>query len=107
MTFGDRKEAAAEFARLARENHGERIKEVILYGSVARGQDTGDSDVDILVISSNGGSSLQRTLSFLASDVSVQYGAEISVQNYDLADFERFSDRSFFRIVREEGIPIG
>jgi len=41
-----------EFAAKARETCGDAIEEIILFGSVARGDDRPDSDIDILVITS-------------------------------------------------------
>ncbi|SAI87045.1 hypothetical protein MBBA_0157 [Methanoculleus bourgensis] len=43
---------AHEFAAKAREACGDAIEEIILFGSVARGDDRPDSDIDILVITS-------------------------------------------------------
>lgn len=39
-----------EMAELLQRVYGERLKAVILYGSVARGTQTEDSDVDIMVL---------------------------------------------------------
>ena len=39
-----------EFAAKAREACGDAIEEIILFGSVARGDDRSDSDIDILVV---------------------------------------------------------
>ena len=39
-----------EMAELLQRVYGERLKAVILYGSVARGTQTEDSDVDILIL---------------------------------------------------------
>ncbi len=41
-----------EFAAKARETCGDAIEEIILFSSVARGDDRPDSDIDILVITS-------------------------------------------------------
>lgn len=42
--------AVLEFARRAREELGDRIVHIILYGSRARGDYTEDSDIDVLVV---------------------------------------------------------
>jgi predicted nucleotidyltransferase len=39
-----------DFARLVREHFGERVRDVWLYGSAARGDWTTDSDIDVLVL---------------------------------------------------------
>lgn len=41
---------AKDFAKKIKSEH---IKKIILYGSVARNEDTEDSDIDILIISNN------------------------------------------------------
>jgi len=46
----DRKQLAIDFARSL--NHPE-IEKIILFGSVARGDDTKDLDIDILIITKN------------------------------------------------------
>jgi len=46
----NRKQLAIDFAKSL--NHPE-IEKIILFGSVARGDDTEDSDIDILIITTN------------------------------------------------------
>ncbi len=41
---------AHDYARLVREHFGERVRDVWLYGSAARGDWTTDSDIDVLVL---------------------------------------------------------
>ena len=48
--MNNRKAIAIEFARKI---NSDLIKEIILFGSVARGDDKEDSDIDILIISDN------------------------------------------------------
>ncbi len=43
-------ELAHEFARHVREHFGQRVRDVWLYGSAARGDWTVDSDIDVLVL---------------------------------------------------------
>ena len=58
-----------EFAAKAREACGDAIEEIILFGSVARGDDRPDSDIDILVITSEEGFRLREYLAGLAFDL--------------------------------------
>lgn len=46
----DRREMLAEIKRRLQAVHGERLKGVVLYGSMARGDAGPDSDVDVLVL---------------------------------------------------------
>ena len=58
-----------EFAAKAREACGDAIEEILLFGSVARGDDRPDSDIDILVITSEEDFRLREYLTGLASDL--------------------------------------
>jgi predicted nucleotidyltransferase len=44
------KNLAEKYARLARENLGTNIISVTLFGSVARGEATPNSDIDLLIV---------------------------------------------------------
>ena len=46
----EKREAVEYFVKLLKERFGGRIKKVILFGSVARGDAEEDSDIDVLVI---------------------------------------------------------
>ena len=58
-----------KFAATARETCGDAIEEIILFGSVARGDDRPDSDIDILVITSREDFRLREYLAGLAFDM--------------------------------------
>lgn len=46
----DKERILTEIRRALEPVYGERLKGVVLYGSVARGEDTEDSDIDVLVL---------------------------------------------------------
>ena len=50
VALGDVRDLFHQYARRVREHFGERVKTVWLYGSAARGDWTGDSDIDVLVL---------------------------------------------------------
>jgi len=107
MSINMKQQAINEFADQVRKKYGEKIEKIILYGSTARLEDNADSDIDILVLSDRQYDFLQRELSFLAFDISMKYGVEISVQNYDHSHYEKFSNYSFFQNVDRDGVLIG
>lgn len=47
--------AAEEFARRVMERFSDSVNAIVLYGSVARGKAGEDSDIDVLVLTKNGG----------------------------------------------------
>jgi len=58
----NRKQLAIDFAKSL--NHPE-IEKIILFGSVARGDDTEDSDIDILIITTNIDDDLKLKMIFM------------------------------------------
>ena len=102
-----KQKALEEFAKSIRNKYGKKIKEIILYGSMAREEDNDHSDIDILVLSDRKYQFLQRELSFLAFDIGLKYGVEISVQNYVSSHYKKFSNYTFFQNVKKDGVFVG
>ena len=49
-TLKEIRELVGEYARLVRAHFGERVRDIWLYGSAARGDWTEESDIDVLVL---------------------------------------------------------
>ncbi len=98
-----RLELAKEFARTLKDLAAERI---ILYGSVARGEDTEESDVDILVLSKDKRATRKQAIT-RAIDVLLDTGTYISVKVLTPGEYEQLQDTHFIRQIREEGVVIG
>lgn len=87
------------------EVYGSRLVEVILYGSVARGEEHEDSDIDILVLLKgpvNLGDDLMTNIETLSS-FGRDLGHVISPKPVDAEQYETY-DCPLFRAVRKEGI---
>lgn len=93
-----------EFARRLREELGDAVHEIVLYGSTARGEATETSDVDVLVVVDGPIREDQReVVSRLAFDVGLEYDVAIS---YHVQSRERFESRRsdpFLQNVRRDG----
>jgi predicted nucleotidyltransferase len=74
---------------------------------MARDEDNDQSDIDLLVLSDKKYQFLQRELSFLAFDIGLKYGVEISVQNYFLSHYVKYSNYTFFQNVKKDGVIVG
>jgi predicted nucleotidyltransferase len=96
-------ELAKDFARTLKDAAAERI---ILYGSVARGEDTEESDVDILVLSRDKRATRKQVIK-RAIDVLLDTGTYISVKVLTPGEYEQLQDTHFIRQIREEGVVIG
>jgi len=85
--------------------YGEGIKKVILYGSYVRGEVTGDSDVDILVLvdQSLNPFEVRESLSDLLFDILLEEGELISVIAVPETLFENYNS-PFMLNVKKEGV---
>lgn len=103
----NRKEIAKKFADAVLKNFGDKIENIILFGSVARGKSNEESDIDILVITKEEDFRIRRELIGMAFRVLLKTHNDISVKVLSKRDFDAAVNISFIRNIRSEGIPIG
>lgn len=101
--MNNRIEIAREFANAI---NSDKIISIILFGSVARGDDTEESDIDILIISNN-----REDIDDKISDeiAWIMYDKQelISVHVINEEIFNKTKNFSFLTNVLKEGVPIG
>jgi len=85
---------------------GRNIEKAFLFGSVARGEQTPSSDIDLLVIVREDDIHLRHALIGLAYDIFLKTGEDISVKVLGKNDFERARHFSFLRQVMKEGVQV-
>ncbi len=89
---------------------GDRLLNVILYGSYARGEQDQESDIDIMALVDLPKEELvryRRKVSDFSSSVDLEYDVLLSIKLQDAETFRRYGDAlPFFRNVRREGIRI-
>jgi uncharacterized protein len=87
----------------------DRLQEIILFGSRARGDEKPYSDYDILVVVEERERPLIDALYDAAQEVLYISGRLISFKIYKRVDFERFAaiPTPFMANVLREGIPLG
>lgn len=101
--MNNRMEIAREFANAIK---SDKIIRIILFGSVARGDDTEESDIDILIISND----WEQIDPLITDEVfKVVLDTEELISPYVLSEeqFNETKDFNFLTNVLEEGVVIG
>ena len=81
---------------------------IILYGSVAKGTQTEESDIDIaMIIKTNMDKRCEEQLSDFVVDMNLKYDKVFSVIDIDENVFEKWGEQSpFYRNVKAEGVVL-
>ena len=102
----DRKEIARKFAEDVVAKYPDSVKSILLYGSVARGEDKEESDIDLLVLTKNN-ADLDFPLAELTTKYVLKYGEVPMALAYDYEDFRLKAKHYIFqREVLKEGISL-
>lgn len=104
--MADKRALADEFARYLKAKYGDRIVQIVLFGSVARGDAREDSDVDLLVVAEGDWFELQKEVAGDTVDWLLRSGVYLSTKVFTPEDFARLQGRGFGRHVSAEGIPL-
>lgn len=99
----------AEFAAYVRRRFGERLEQLVLFGSWARGDaDPLESDIDVLVVVR--GLTVDELMELVGESarISVQYNLQINPLGMTADYYEelRQDDRLLYREVAREGVPL-
>lgn len=97
-----------EAGEALKNHYGDRLDKILLFGSHARGEQTTESDIDLLVVlkdsSLSAGAEIRLINRFLFP-IALHYGISISAHPVSAKKFE--SEPSFFfNRVRKEGIEL-
>jgi len=104
----NQREAISRYLSVLNQRYKGQISEVILYGSVARGESLAESDIDLLIVTANGDQELRDEISMAGYDIILLTGVIISPLVMDLETYEwhkKYSD-PFYNNVRRDGIDL-
>lgn len=101
--MNDRIKIAKEFAKTIKSDD---IKLIMLFGSVARGEDTEESDIDILIVSPNA-DDLRYKINRIAVDIILEKDEVISPHLMTEEHFNKTRNNSFLTNVLNEGVVLG
>lgn len=83
------------------------VSSIILYGSVARGTQTSESDVDIAVIVNGYTKTMHDTMTDFIVDLELKYNKVLSVLLIDYDKFKEWENvMPFYKNVKKEGIQL-
>jgi len=101
--------AVNEFVRRALRRFEDKIDNIILFGSVARGEAKEDSDIDILVVWKGDKLEGWDVLEDIAVDILLEYEQFISVKIIYPQEYLGMMDMgsSFIQNIKKEGVVIG
>ena len=87
---------------------GNNISMIILYGSVARGNATKESDIDIaIVVRSQMNDGTKRRFLSWAADMDIRYERVFSIVDIQESNMKKWEDvLPFYRNVKKEGIVL-
>lgn len=100
----------SELAELLYQVYKDKLKAVILYGSVARGTQTKESDIDIMVLVDGNTKELRNydeQLSDVSTDMALKYLEVFSIIDVSYQEYEDWKQVSpFYKNVSEEGVVL-
>jgi len=104
----NQREAITRYLSILNQKYKGQILEVILYGSVARGESAVESDIDLLIVTANGGQELRDEISMACYDIILETDVILSPLVMDEETYEwhkKYSD-PFYNNVRRYGIDL-
>ena len=100
------KEILKEFREQIEKLYGRRLKDIILYGSWARGDATKESDIDLIIILKGKvitGAEIDRMIDII-TEINLKHGELISVYPVSEHDYSTINSPLLIN-VRREGVP--
>lgn len=101
------KKVLKEFRKEAEKLYGSRLKNMLLYGSYARGQADEDSDIDLAIVLDGDivpGKEIDRLIDII-TEINLEYGVLISIYPVSEKDYNEINSPLLLNL-RREGVPV-
>jgi predicted nucleotidyltransferase len=100
--------ALSEYLTILRSNFRDKIVDVLLFGSVARGEYDDESDMDILVIVENGDSKFREEVSMASYELMLRNDVVMSslVMDKEMYNWHRKYKDPLYNMIKREGIAL-
>lgn len=110
MTKTDLRELLKPYIEQLKMLYGDKLHSVVLYGSYARGDETPDSDIDIMIFVNMTEEELsvyEDQLSDLTYDFNMEYETDIEPVEKSVSFFDYWADvYPFYKNVKKDGISL-
>ena len=103
---GESLERAREYAAIVREKLGDRLKQVILFGSRARGDAWEGSDYDVIVVVDRRGEDIRAATLDASGEMMDRHEIRVVALLYDEREWRRAQDFPIGWNVRQEGVAV-
>ncbi|TEU11009.1 MAG: HEPN domain-containing protein [Anaerolineales bacterium] len=102
------KKALAEYLRHLKEEYGDTVVRVVLYGSKVRGDCDEESDLDLLTVMGSDDPRLLEAVRQISFPLKLDYGVALSdlVVGASRYDWMRSHEEPLFRNIRDEGVEL-
>lgn len=100
------KQILKKFRRRVEKLYGKRLKNIVLYGSYARGETTQDSDIDLAIVLDGDvvpGEEIDRMIDII-TEINLKYNVLISVYPVSENNYNTINSPLLLNL-RREGIP--
>ncbi|MDO8784726.1 MAG: nucleotidyltransferase domain-containing protein [Syntrophales bacterium] len=95
-----------ELSEAFKKEIGTAIKDIILFGSRARGDSSSESDYDILVLTDKGTKEIEDKIFIASCEIGWRHNAIITVFVHDKEYYENKKYEPLFMNIRREGVHI-
>ena len=105
MTF-EEKAALSELKKILRERYN--VTSVLVYGSKARGDDSPDSDIDVMIVLDNYTPQIEAAVDELVYDINLDHDCLISVVIFGRRELEEgpMAESPLYKRIMAEGVPV-
>lgn len=102
------KKAVLEFKDRMNQNFSDKIRLIELFGSKARGDSGKESDIDLLVVTTEKNLKLRDMIYDVVIDVDLKYNVYLSLKVFPSREFNRLQklDTPFMQNIKKEAIVI-
>ena len=96
------------YAEAIRKIYGVHLKQIILYGSVARREETAESDIDIAIILDVAqASAIRERFIEWNSEMDMKYNRVFSIVDIEKSQMDKWGNvLPFYKNIREEGVVL-